>query len=237
VAQVIVIEFVGLPASGKSQLAAWLRNDLSRTGLPPASPASTSGRRLISKATALFTYRRAVIAAVRALAVDSRPLGQRWLALRWLLTTLEAHTTVRHAGGARVSIQAEGVAQRALLLFLDVQSRRVDQRLQRYLESCPRPDLLIFLTLGSAASIERQAARRAGDSAARRGDRFDLPEPSLTPVIDRAQVLIDQVVAGFGESRDVTVVTLDASDLDAARVQLRDQVTRLLVDATPQTIV
>jgi len=224
----IVIEFVGLPASGKSTLAGGLKEQVATAGFSLAVPSSSRGQRLIAKVRALVTYRRAFVAAVQALAVDSRPLGQRWLALRWIMTTMAARNMATVGGAVPVLIQAEGLAQRALLAFLDVQTGRISPRLMKYLEHCPRPDVLVLVGLVPAESAARQMARRANDQSARRADRFQIPESQLVSVMASAEEVLDRAASRFGSADDVEVVTLDAIDLDRATVELGRQLDRIL---------
>lgn len=228
-----VIEFVGLPASGKSTLALALGEYVATSGYPPVRPPPSRSKRLVAKAKALITFRRAFVAAVKALAVDSRPLGQRWLALRWILTTMAARNMSPAAGADPVLIQAEGLAQRALLAFLDAQTGRISPRLAEYLEYCPRPDVLVLVELAPTESVARQMARRANDQLARRGDRFQIPEPQLVSVMASAEDVLNRAASKFVSADDVEVVTLDANDLESATAELRQRVERILRARTP----
>jgi RecA/RadA recombinase len=233
--RMIVIEFVGLPASGKTTLASALKEHVAASGFALAVPSSSRSERLASKITALVTYRRAYIAAVKALAIDSRPLGQRWLALRWLLTTLAARNVAPTAGAVPVLIQAEGLAQRALLAFLDVQTGRVSPRLAEYLEHCPRPDVLVRVELEPTASVARQMARRADGQLARRGDRLRISESQLASMMASAEEVLDRAANEFGSADNVQVLEFDANDVDSATAGLCHQIDSILRSRTQPT--
>lgn len=224
----VIIEFVGLPASGKSTLATSLKEHAATAGFALAVPSSPRGKRLIGKAVSLFAYRRALVAAVRALAVDRRPLGQRLLALRWILTTMAARHMAPAGGKENVLIQAEGLAQRALLAFLDVHAGRISPRLVEYLDNCPRPDVLVRVELELTASVERQMARFANDESARQGDRFQVSESQLVSLMASAEVILGRAADKFGSAHDVEVVTLNANDLDSAAADLRHKVALIM---------
>lgn len=224
----IVIEFVGLPASGKSTLASSLKEHLEAAGFPLAVPSSSWGKRLFAKAISLFGYRRAFVAAVKALAVDSRPPSQSWLALRWILATMAARNTVPESGKASVLVQAEGLAQRALLAFLDAQTGEISPLLAQYLGNCPRPDVLVLVVLEPAVSVERQVARFANDEPAWQRNRFQASGSQLSSLMTSAESVLGRAADEFGIAEGVEVVTLDANDLEGAAAALRHQVACIL---------
>jgi len=223
-----IIEFLGLPASGKSTLASALEEGVAAAGFPVLSPPASRVKRLAAKAEAVVTYRRAFGIALRALAVDGRPLGQRWVAARWLMTTFAAHLLAGRSDEPHVLVQSEGCAQRALLVFLDAGSLRINPGLTEYLRRCPTPDVLVIVEADVATSVERQIERRASTSVARCADRFDTPEPQLADVIAMAEDLLSRAASEIGNQIGVEVVRIDAGDLDHAAMGLSDHVVRLL---------
>lgn len=109
-------------------LKAELESALGESGIWVLGRGPAQSGRIQRKVRSLWHNRRAVLAAVRALQRDSRPAAQRVRALRWLAATVELHheAALLEVPGALL-ILGEGVAQRAMLAFVDARSSQVSR--------------------------------------------------------------------------------------------------------------
>jgi len=224
----MIVEFVGLPGSGKTTLKAELESALVAAGILVLGPKRGESRRIRQKFGSLWRSRTAVLAAARALKSDSRPIAQRVRAMRWLATTLELyHEAHRLEMPGAVLILSEGVAQRALLAFLDAQSSHVSSHVGAYVPRIPKPDMIVHLRIDPVVSVQRQQSRRLtegerGDQRA--ADRFHLEPDRLLTAMQLADQLLLRMVDNMATERGVEVICLDTNDLDAAATGLMDRV-------------
>lgn len=221
----VIVEFVGLPASGKSTLKSELELALSRQGVPGFAYNSSQPGRGVRRVRSLWRSRLAVLAFARALVTDSRSLEQRIRAFRWLGATLGTYDEAGRGGSLHdVLILGEGVAQRAFLGFLDTQTAEVSPHLAAYLANIPKPHLAVYLKVDPHESVRRQQSRRAVQSEPRKADRLDLPGDRLLAVMQAGDVFLAQLVGALANRHGVEVLGLDTTDLDAAIADLKDRV-------------
>ena len=229
----VIVEFVGLPGSGKTTLEGELVSALGESGIRVLSPGPARSRRIVRKVSALWHSRRAVLAATRALSRDSRPIGMRARALRWLAATLERHgEAARQDASGAVLVLAEGMAQRALLAFLDHRLLHVNRQVGAYISDIPKPDVIVHLKIDPIVSVQRQQSRRMVEgklNEQRVADRFDVSPDQLLQAMHSADDLLTHVVNTLATNFDVEVVCLDTSDFDAAEADLRNRIVPLLV--------
>lgn len=178
----VVVELVGLPASGKSTLADRLVATVPGLRSARQGPGNPFAR-VRSKLVSAYRGRAAITEGALGLISDSRPSLERVRSLRWLLTTLENYEQLDGP-----IVLAEGALQRAVLLFYDAQRGLWDDgRVRRYVERAPRSDLVVHLEVAPeiAASRYRERLQQIGEKT--RLDHSSIP-------LERHMVSIDSVI-------------------------------------------
>lgn len=211
----LVVEFVGLPASGKTTLAGHLATQLQHHGCTVANHrvAPSLAKKLASKLCVVFGFWRALLPALGALVFDDRPARQRMRAVRWLISTLEGPIQSRRGtSNGNISITAEGVLQRALLLFFRPEGPVKERLLTRYLSAIPHPDLAVFLDV----QPEEAARRHIERPSARHSSRFEMPHARLVCVMADAQRFLEGLIAAEVETHGVKVVRVKTDLLEPA---------------------
>lgn len=219
----MIVEFVGVPASGKSTLCAQLAGLLAEANVETTGPDRASlGRRGITKAKTVVKYRRVVLIAILALIWDSRSLAVRIRALRWLIATLEQYLPVGHSAGSKsVVLLGEGVIQRSVLLFFQPTRRTKKRLLNSYLRAIPYPSLIIRLSLDPDQAAPRYVRRlEVGERPRERFLRTNRPLEDVFKDIDDFLTLVLEQVSNV---RLVPLVEL-ASDGDLATNTMRAEV-------------
>ncbi len=219
----MIVEFVGIPASGKSTLRTQLAGLLAEANVETTGPDRASlGRRGITKARTVVRHRRVVIIAISALIYDSRSLAVRIRALRWLIATLEKYLPPSHPTGSKsVVLLDEGLIQRSVLLFFQPTRGTKDLLLSRYLRVIPYPSLIIRLSLDPDQAAPRYLQRlEVGERPRERFSRNNRPlEDVFKDVDDFLTLVIEQV----SDVTFVPVVEL-ASDGDLAADTMRAEI-------------
>lgn len=163
-----VIEFVGLPASGKSTIVKSVTTRLGDTHQPSQT---TWWKRMWLKVRVLGAEWRLMALAVGALLDDPRRLRDKTTALRWLITTLQPYVASRSE-----AIIAEGVLQRSILLFYDAASASWrPEMVRKYVEAAPIPALAIHLPLSPEVAARRYRLRLDEGSSPTRFDESRIP--------------------------------------------------------------
>lgn len=191
-----VVEFCGLPGSGKSTISAELRNELAIATLEPRP------RSLRRKGATLWRHRCFVRAGVRALQASGRSKSERRQAFRYLVHGLERFDAAVADESQPVHVLDEVVTQRLFLLLVDGDGVH-GEHLDRLLQHMPKCDLVVHVRIERAELWRRLALRTRA-----------LPE-RLAAVQDKDQ-LLDQAENLF-EARARAI----ANDPDIAMVQLR----------------
>jgi thymidylate kinase len=207
---VIVVEFAGLPGSGKTTLAAHTQAALVARGMPcsivdagisaATAPATRAARRVAWAASELGLHPRRGVAAVRAVGATApgsardRVAGTvQWLAVQRLVTRS------RRVRG--VQLMEEGPMQTLWTLGLRSGEDVLTGTLPDLANEGP-PDLLVVVDAPVELLSARLGARRSVHSRTQQ-----LPEPERRAELTRGRELLHELVAGA--SRDHVVVLND----------------------------
>lgn len=223
----MIIEFIGVPASGKSTFCAQLGGLLAEADVETSTPARASlGQRGISKVKTVVKYRRVVAIAIPALIWDRRSLAVRFRAFRWLIATLERYLSHGDdAGSKEVVVLDEGVLQRSVLLFFQPTGGTKKRLLRSYLKVIPYPSLIVRLTMDAHQAAPRYVRRL--DSSERPHERFSDTDRPLEDVLNEIDEFITLILRQVSEARYVPVVQL-ASDGDMATDTMRAEIVPLI---------
>jgi hypothetical protein len=207
---VIVVEFAGLPGSGKTTLAAHTRTALVARGMPcsivdagmsaAVAPARRAARRVAWAAAELAHHPRRGVAAVRGVratepssARDGVAGTVQWLAVQRLVT--------RPGRGQGVQLMEEGPLQTLWTLGLRSGEDVLTTALPDLAEEA-RPDLLVVVDAPDELLSARLGARGSVHSRTQL-----LPEPERRAELLRGRELLHDLLAGA--DRDHVVVLND----------------------------
>jgi len=222
---VTVVEFAGLPGSGKTTSIPTLEHALGSRGVEALTrirvrtpPRALDRDGVLASALRLpwFTwhrvrsvmrYRAAAVTAIRALARSSRTTKHKEAAFRRFAITLdnyESSRSRRSSGSHGVVILSEGIAQSAWALFVnpprDAPAR--GREIAGFVEQVPVPDAVVYLRVPPEICLERLGARRPFGIH----ERFEGLEPrTLERVLSTGTAVLDQVVAGLAARGSVVV--------------------------------
>jgi len=248
----MIVEFVGLPGSGKSTLRNRTADILESMGIPfrlpgafieshghmrdvtsnPFGAAVFRACKNLRKAGILIevgiTSPRLVSFTLRLLISDRRALYDSLLRLRLFLTSLTNRRFAQKGVFAQQLILFdEGVVQRAFTIFADGNRETDPKQVRYYARKIPLPDLLVYLKVDPTVMVDRIRLRPRGLS--RRFRRMD--EDRIASTMNEAQHMLDNLVeeirntAGSG----VSVVCVNANNLERAAVEFEAKVIPLLV--------
>lgn len=180
----MLIEFIGLPGSGKTTMYEYLEQGLVRMGnsiAPPiqkqaasdiASSASMSGltagklrklRRFQHYVIAIWRWRRAVCISVAVLLESQRSWSDKLFALRLLIVTLGWYQKVRRLRSSEViALRDEGFLQRCFLILVDG-SREWDLDVaSRLVLAGPHADVVVHVKVDLETALYRLERRERG---------------------------------------------------------------------------
>jgi len=250
----MVVEFVGVMGAGKTTLhrravekaealgcpvwttgAVGTLSGLRSRRLRPSPSALVALRRYAFRIWASWRSRHLVVLAVRHLGSSGRNLSDRVKGLRWFLTDLGNHWTARLRIPSRhVVLFDEGLAQRAVNLFIHGCGAVDLSGVRRYARTIPLPDVLVHVVVDPET-----ARRRAGARGANLSSRFNgLSDDELRGVFNDASRALDALVAEvrYTKRHAVTVLTIDATELNSASQAFDAQFDRLLTGQDTATI-
>jgi thymidylate kinase len=149
----MIVEFAGLPGSGKTTLRNAVAAELTSRGWPVEArhvirPSGDRFRALVHRARSAGAYPGVCRSAVQAMAGDSRPMRERAFALRLTAVTLDNYRWLR--GRETIGLIDEGLLQRGFLLFTGTVHAAPTKAMSRYVRALPVPDLVVHLRLDSA---------------------------------------------------------------------------------------
>ena len=252
----VTVEFLGLPASGKSTVArlllALLRAEgfvaCNMTGGPEdftvSSPSSTAAehrpkRSVVPRANIAhkvqLAYRHRFLMATTAgvLARSSRGAQHRLFTIRRMLTTLGRWESVTHGSQRHdIAVFEEGLLQHAFLVFIDDRGRWDPRRLSRYLSVAVHADLVVHLTLPPAESLRRQLRRADSGSAepvciSRRFRSLD--GASLEAVLSSGAELLRAIVRRVNLDGVRQVLSLEATKPPDALAEALGETVRIML--------
>lgn len=207
----MIVEFAGLPGSGKSTLHRELGAALTAEAIPWGLPSALPSSRLRQVRTAIRCG-RVLISAALLLARSERTVRERLAALRWVAATLDRQRSAR-AQPSTVWIFDEGIAQRVFLLFVDRTGAADHERASRFLRMVTPPDVVAVVRVPPAVALERLERRSPGLTA--RFQRLD--QDARVERLEEGAVLLDDGLADAWDA-SVSIVRLDGADDPSAGI-------------------
>ncbi|MCC6457179.1 MAG: AAA family ATPase [Caldilineaceae bacterium] len=225
----MIIEFVGLPGSGKTTLydkvldkLAPYANVLSSTAVRERCVRGQPGlpwAKLTAHLNTLTTFRMIYLSGLLHIWRGYRPLADKIAATKRFAVTLDNYAYLHRQGSSSEwVIFDEGIAQRAFMVMVDAEKAIPRHAIQQYALAMPKPDVLIYLAMPPRVAAERVRERPRGITKRLRG----LSSDRLTGVMQEAQEMLDALVTCLEVASEnaITVVRLDANDLDLAAIEL-----------------
>jgi RecA/RadA recombinase len=198
----LVVEFCGLPGSGKSSLAAQTCLALRSAGVEArvadhavsaAVPRRTRVRRRGSSAVAGLATRPLEAARAARLVAATRPSPRDGAALLAQLLTVQRLTSAaRHRGG--VVLVEEGTVQTMWSLALRAGADTLEEVRREVSAGCTA-DLLVVVEAPTALLLHRLEARSSRHSRTQRLDPGD-----RGPELERGRRLLDQLLVGLPQA-------------------------------------
>jgi thymidylate kinase len=172
----VIIEFAGLPGSGKSTAAAHLITLAHAYGLDTrtaadlrqvrSSRAPTWVRKLLRPATdllSILTHPKLSWTIFAALNSSKRSRAEKLYAFRHVLVTIRAlRAANRDNGASTLTVFHEGLCQRAFLSFVDGEGAAGTEATRRFVRSAPKPDVVVVLQVPPDLALTRVAGRGHG---------------------------------------------------------------------------
>jgi adenylate kinase len=226
----VILEFLGLPGSGKSTLCEELQRWLADADGPNSKPANRVDRMGLNTVLGMIRYWRATLIAGRTLMSSPRSWNDKRLAVRWFLSTLGRYAAPRDR---RMLVLDEGLLQRSFLLFMERDGFGSVDRVARYVSAIPLPDAVIMVDVDPAESLARLQRR---SRPVPRRFRTMAGEDQLT-AFTRGAELLDLVLATASARRgsSTVVIRVPSEDVDQARRHLASEMATKLGINVPQS--
>lgn len=217
----MIIEFAGLPGSGKSTAAAGLLTSLADAGASPIAAADLAvagGTLKLGRCAAVARHSQFAGDVARLAWRSPRTARERWLLLRTVAVTLQRFDAARALVPARPVVFHEGIAQRSFLALVEAHGVGSQNDMARYLRHAPRPDVVILLRVDPSTCLDRLARRERGLPARLVG----LSVHDVENRLDEADTMLARVVHGLDPTRDVTnVIQVDGEADDLQELVLQ----------------
>lgn len=209
----MIIEFAGIPTSGKSTMAARLRSELDQLGVGTRAAERARGVRGLSAVGRAWVP---LVTGTCGLVAAPRTHQDRLFFVRRLVHASRVWPAGRH--GDDVVILEESFRQRAMSLF--TRGDQDDRLVRLYSGRCPRPDVLVLLRLDPTAFEDRHAARSHALS-----DHLRLKTGAeRVKALTVAAAAIEKAAGPLVNDPQVVVWALDAGDLDECWTRLRAKI-------------
>lgn len=227
----LIIEFTGLPGSGKSTAAEYLALAATTRGITVLTPHDLRGptsvfpfllglQHRLALAWPVLTRPRMVAVLTLGLVRSQRSWFEKWYSFRHVVVTVAVLQRARRVKEPNTLIVLhEGVCQRVFQAFVDALGFANDRTVQRFLRDAPLPDVVIGLKVQPKTALARVRSRGYGGLS----NRFDdLSDELLKQRLADGQELLLRTL-GYLQARDVPEVStmvLDAQDLPRMMQQL-----------------
>lgn len=241
----MIIEFVGLPGSGKTTLYRRARQVLDNAGLQlwtpyrlwthdvaplaPSGHARNNGaapRKLshmprLGRVTTRLQALRANQALVRQVLARILSSKQPWkykaYAARLFLTSLTDRCFAqKRCGPDEIVLFCEGVVHRGLSVFMHSSNEVDAEPIRHYVRAIPHPDVLIVLQVAPHIALERTRTRRNGSS---RRMRLSSERNML-----ECERVLNTIISELQSYPSVHTITLNTDDLTLATSEFETQV-------------
>jgi thymidylate kinase len=237
----VIVEFVGLPGSGKSTAAQRLldlaeESEIIASRLPLAPGRGPGGtgrslmslveesRLLISRVITVVTYPRMLRGLIDGVRLSRRSRAEKWFALRHAVVTAHAVSHARSStGGNELVVAPEGICQKAFSLFVEGAGVATEHTARRFVVGAPRSDVVIFLQTSPRVAYKRLQNRDHGPLSYRFGD---LSEAELMDRFsDGQRLILDAAEHLAARSRSSTqTFVLNADDLAQALERIGNEI-------------
>jgi thymidylate kinase len=242
----MIVEFAGLPGSGKSTAADKLLELVAEQGVParrlPMAPSPQVDKGLPrpvedallvgGRAATMISHPTMLSALVSGLRVSERSRAEKWFAFRHAVVTAHAferaRTLSRELG---ILVAPEGICQRAFSVFVDGAGVADSRMVRQFVGGAPRPDVVIVLQVDPHIAYQRLVSRGYGALSY----RFDgLAKPELIQRFEAGRHLLIDAADHLATvtTPPVRIVVLDADDLGAALDRLRSETVPFLLRQT-----
>lgn len=243
----VIIEFTGLPGSGKSTAADHLAVAAAQRGMTVLTARDLSGpsspfpflpglQHRLALARSVITRPRMAAALTLGLVSSTRSWFEKWYSFRHVVVTVTLLRRARRVTDPNtLTVLHEGVCQRVFQAFVDGRGVADRRTVQRFLRDVPLPDVIVGLKVPPETALARVRSRGHGDLS----DRFDdLSDAQLHQRLADGQQLLIRTL-GYLEMRDmpkVSTLVLDAQDLSGLLEQLdTDCIPTLLEPPNPSS--
>lgn len=227
----MIIEFAGLPGSGKSTAAEHVAVAATQRGITVLTPRELSEptpqfpfllglQHRLALARSLLTRPRMTAALTLGLVRSTRSWYEKWYSFRHVVVTVTLLRRARRVTGSNtLTVLHEGVCQRVFQAFVDALGVADRRTVQRFLRDVPLPDVIVALKVQPETALARVRSRGHGGLS----NRFnDLSDAQLHQRLEDGQQLLLRIV-GYLEARHmpkVSTLVLDAQDLPRLLQQL-----------------
>ena len=231
----LIVEFVGLPGSGKSSGVSML----SSSGVPGhtlftaarfdeqfAAPAS--GKKFLRYLTSpryrerlrvLLRFHRLSSFVIREILKSKRSFSEKLRAFRLFAVCLNRYSLIRKITNENTIVMfEEGMLQRAMTIFVDGLSDVNLRSAQLYLRKIPLPDVLIYLKIKESDAMHHTFQRPRG--AIRRFQ--SLNESQIQKFMSDGALLLEQIEKTFqaDPDRNLRLIIVEAASLNELEVKL-----------------
>lgn len=161
----MIVEFAGLPGSGKSTVAAGLLTALETEGAAPiaaADLATDPGTLYSGRLRAVARHARFAAAVARLAWRSPRSRRERCFLVRTVAVMLHRFDESKKLDETRVVVFHEGMVQRSFLSLVEAEGVGSQADIDRYLRHAPRPDVVVLLRVSPHMCLDRLERRARG---------------------------------------------------------------------------
>lgn len=216
----MILEFIGLPGSGKSTLSQKLRESLTNIGYGSESPLAATPPRLFRAAIGVVRYWHVALLATRTLVASPRAWNSKRLAAKWFALTLSDY--MPRPSDRSFLILDEGLLQRSFLLFMEQDGFGPIERVEDYVRRIPLPDVVIAIDISPAESLARLRNRSRTVSRRFQGLTADDQLTAFSKAAELLDLVLERATARPDWS--MQIIRVPGSDLERAKQRLASEV-------------